>query len=277
MAASLRYLSLICLSVLLTIPVFAQDVKTYDETFALDGRDRLSIDTYKGSIDVKTWDRDEIQIEAVVEADDDRDLVELTDVVFRKSARGISVKSDYERAKKKRKFFGIGGGSVSLPFVHYTIRMPHTIELNIEDYKSEIDIADVAADVRLETYKGEVRIEDITGDLDIETYKGDVVIHGLDGGLQAETYKGEIEAIFENMAAHSRIDTYRGEIRLMFPEDEQFDIDADLGKSGDLDSEFELSVVSRKDKKIRGTVNGGGPTLDIETYRGEIDLRVTNR
>ena len=272
-----RYFTVLCI-LAWSVPAIAQPTKSVKETVDLASNGRVSIDTYKGTIDVKTWDRDEVQIDALIEADQHEDLVDLTDIEIYTTDRGVAIETDYDRAKKSKLRRDIFNSSnMSLPFVHYTVRMPKTAELHIKDYKSDTDIVGLQADLSFETYKGKAVLEDITGDLTVDTYKGIVMIDELEGSLRAETYKGEITAVFEDFDGRSRVDTYRGEIRLILPEDAGFELEADLGKRGDLDSEFKLADMRRSDKRIEGIANGGGPKLDVETYRGHIELRSSRR
>ncbi len=272
-------LSTVLLALVATLPTVrtaeAQQTKEFFETVNLQGDGRVVIDTYKGSIDVTTWDKNSIEIDAVIEADKDKHLVEYTEVRVHKSGKTVRIESDYERAKKagKRKLFG--NNSMSLPYVHYRIRMPRTADLQVDDYKSTIEIENLAADLHLETYKGEVEVHDVAGEVRIDTYKGDVELTQLAGSLEADTYKGNIRAEFVEFNGNSAVDTYRGVVHLALPRGAGFDLDADMGRKGDLDSAFDLDNVRIVDKnKYRGEVGGGGPDLDIETYRGEVTLSV---
>lgn len=274
----LRQIIALSLFVLFLIPASAtraQDVKI-SESIALPEDGRVIIDTYKGSIDVTTWDRDEVSVDVVIEADGDQDLVALTEIHIDKSGRTLRIETDYKKAKKARKKGLFGNYSMSLPLVHYTIRMPRTADLSIEDYKSEINVADIDADLDLETYKGEARVERIAGALRIDTYKGDVFVSELIGSLHAETYKGEIEAHFLDFAGSSMVDTYRGEVNLVFPRETGFDLNADLGRRGDIDANFSLAALKQDKNSYRGEVMGGGPRLKVDTYSGTINLKASN-
>lgn len=265
-------LSLIALLLIPANASIAQDVKISDSA-ALPRDGRVVIDTYKGSIDVTTWDRAEVSIDVVIEADGDQDLVALTEVHIDKSGKTLRIETDYNKAKKARKKGLFGNYSVSLPLVHYTIRMPRTAALSIEDYKSDISVADINADLDLETYKGEARVERVEGAVHIDTYKGEVFVSELIGSLHAETYKGEIEAHFLDFAGNSMVDTYRGEVDLIFPREAGFDLNADLGRRGDIDANFSLASLKQDKNRYRGEVMGGGPRLNVETYSGTINLR----
>ena len=262
------------LALFIALPASAQRSKKISETVQLDKDGRVLIDTYKGSIEVTTWDRDEVVIDAVIEADENRELVALTEVRIQRRGSTLQIESDYSKAKKNGgswRLFG-NNNSVSLPFVHYTIRMPKSAELGIEDYKSEIDVEDLYADLEIETYKGSVRVDNIEGDLLLDTYKGDVEVRALAGGLEAETYKGNIDVEFTELAGHTNIDTYRGEVRLYLPRNSGFDLDANLGRGGDLDSDFSLANVEIDDNEYHGEVGGGGPRVEVDTYKGRVKL-----
>lgn len=272
----MRYLKtlapVLLLSFVLVLPSSAQR-KKINETVDLSGNGRVMVETYKGSIDITTWDRDKVEIEAIVEADGNEALVAFTEVHIRQSGNTLRIESDYEKAKKEgNKLRNWGKNNMSLPFVHYRIRMPKTADLTIDDYKSEITIESLVADLDLETYKGEAKIDGVTGEIRIDTYKGEVDATDLAGSLEANTYKGEITAEFAEFSGNSSIDTYRGEVSLRLPRDVGFDLNANLGKNGDLDTDFGLSDVSIDKNKYHGTIGGGGPNLEVDTYRGRIQV-----
>jgi hypothetical protein len=237
------------------------DFKEIHKTVPLDPGGRVSIDTFKGSIDVTTWDRPEIDIVARIEPDDSgRDQarrVQETEVRVAGSGQSVRITSDYDRVHRSG-FLGIFGGDETLPFVRYTIQLPRTARLAVKDYKSNTHIAGLA------------------GTLDLNTYKGEVEIASMDGSVQLETYKGEVRADFTRLA-ESEFETYKGSVEITLPQPAAFDLEADLGRHGDLDCDFELvtraSGWSSRDARRRGVVNGGGPELKLETYKGTFRIR----
>ncbi len=144
-----------------------------------------------------------------------------------------------------------------MPFVRYTIRLPRTARLTVKDYKSQTHVTGLA------------------GALDLNTYKGDVEIADMDGPVELETYKGEVRAAFSRMAP-SEFETYKGRIDISLPTAAAFDLDADLGRHGELDTAFALvtkaSGWSSRDARRRGSVNGGGPELKLQTYKGNFRI-----
>ena len=263
-------------------PVQAQSTKTVKETFALDPDGEVQIDTYKGSITVTTWDRPEVELEVTIEPDEDEELVDLTEIKIDRSERRLSLETDYEKVEKARKKgvgpFSWGNGSTSLPFAHYTLRMPRTAALAIGDYKSAIKLANFEADVEVETYKGTIDVKTVQGSLDIETYKGEAFVSDLDGDLRVDTYKGNVRVAFSHLGGDSEIETYKGEVALVLPADAGFRLDADLSRRGDLDTDlFDPNDLRRDpdddDQQYQGTVGSGGPRLGLDTYKGSFSLR----
>jgi hypothetical protein len=227
-------------------------LKDIHRTFPLDSRGHVTIDTYKGSVRVSTWDRNEIDVAVRIEEDGDVFAQRVThaDVRFDASPSDVRITSDNQWT-----FFLVDGVA---PLYHYTIRMPRTASLRIKDYKSESEVSDLSAELQIETYKGSLQLRNHSG------------------GLLVNTYKGDIRAEFATVSAPVRIDTYKGDVELRMPRDSRFDLSTDLGRRrGDPDSDFARYVRTSnlRDRTHRSQVNGGGPEVRVRSYKGEFSLR----
>ena len=285
------FLCLLLAGLLAAMPARAQEEKKLSFNEDLDPDDRLVIDNYKGSITVTTWNRDEVAVDVRIVADETDHLVEDTDVKVHRSGSTLHFETDYDedawKRLRKRGLLDMFNG-FSQPFVHYEVRMPRAARLVIDDYKSEIRVTGLRSDLIIDTYKGGIDVED------------------LDGSLRLETYKGTGYVTFSRFQDDSSVETYKGRVTLDLPADTGFDLDADLGRRGDLDSEFDLDRRRRTDdddddgfwdddddddgddddddeywddddddddNRYRGAVNGGGPRLHLDSYKGRISLR----
>jgi Putative adhesin len=241
----------------------AADTKEVHRTVTLAAGGRVAIDAYKGSITVTTWDKPEVRVDAVIEPDGDcqesREKVQWTHVQIRESAGSVAIKSDYEEVKHHSHgflgLFDIETGS--LPFVRYTIHMPATARLEIADYKSDTTVSNLRADLKLHTYKGAARVSN------------------LDGAARVDTYKGDVRVEFARFSSASRFDTHKGEIAVRLPKDSRFELDADSGRRGDIQSDFAMMTHAGRSRSARtmGAVNGGGPELRMTTYKGTLKVR----
>ncbi len=220
------------------------------KTLNLPADGRVLLNTYKGSIRVDTWDRAAIQVDVRIEEDGwFSGPVSAAEARIEARAGGVEIKSEYDRVKS---FFGMG----SQPYFHYTIRMPRTARLKIEDYKSEI------------------YVDGLAGDLDLHTYKGLVRATGLEGGFILDTYKGDVRAEFARFGGRTSVDTYKGDIALELPRDAKFGLRADLERKARFDSDFAVSsrTSGGRNRIVSGPVNGGGPELRFQSYKGRLRL-----
>jgi hypothetical protein len=271
------------LAVALPASVLAQgDSKKFNQTVDLNAGGRLTLKTFKGSIKLTSWDRNQVEVIAHIEPGDDVDddyaeeSVAATRIDISGSGSSVRIKSDYDDVPCRRsfKFFGINTGcSKTLPFVHYEIRAPRELDLRLEDYKSEITLRDLEGNLEIKTYKGIIEAASLAGDLRLETYKGRAEIDSIRGSLDIETYKGDILIESASVNNRSKMQTYKGTISLTLPASQKLDIRADLGKRADFHSDFALTTRTFGRGHLEGSINGGGPLLTIESYKGEIRLR----
>ncbi|HWQ52084.1 MAG TPA: hypothetical protein VN442_00265 [Bryobacteraceae bacterium] len=107
----------------------AQDVKEIRKTVPLAKDGRVVLDTHKGRVEVNTWDREEVEVCARIEADkfslNGANLVLGTDVRIDAAPGSVRIKTDLRRVE--------GWGR---PLVHYQIRMPRAARLQIRNYRS---------------------------------------------------------------------------------------------------------------------------------------------
>ena len=101
-----------------------------------------------------------------------------------------------------------------------------------------------------------------------------VHVQRLAGPLNLTTHRGEVTVDFASFTGNSVIDTHRGSIELTLPRDSRFDLRTDLGRHASVQTDFSMLTrsASGHGESMHGSVNGGGPTLDVKTYRGDIRL-----
>jgi hypothetical protein len=265
MTKSASAFSLLFLFFAFTLVGIAQDSREVRKSGEFIRNGRLSIDTYKGSIKVMTWEKPEIEIVARIEADGrdghSREKVEDTEIRIDLSSHAARIKTNYDKVRDRhRGFLGmfVGEDSDNLPFVHYTVKVPKTTNLEIKDYKSRTEVNDLESDVNLETYKGEVHVG------------------RLSGSLILETYKGEVKVNFARLGGRSRFETYKGSIDITLPRGKGFELEANIGRHASFNSDFPLGDDRRQDRRrdsgVRSAVNGGGPLVRMKTDHGTIRL-----
>jgi hypothetical protein len=264
------YFFLILLLCATTSVVLSQPSREINKIVPLKSSGRVVIDTYKGSITITTHDKPQVEVNAKIEPDDSDSWnggqdVDDTEIRIDGGEDQVTIYTDYKKVKRHHHknfwdwFADPFETSYSLPFVHYTIKMPGTAELRIKDYKSR------------------TRIDNIKADLKFNTYKGDVDIINLFGGIDLETYKGEVRVSFSKINNDSRFKTYKGNITLEIPKEDGFELRTDFERRVDFNTDFNVAAIERGSRHrsydYRGKINSGGPTLELESKKGEIYLK----
>jgi DUF4097 and DUF4098 domain-containing protein YvlB len=205
--------SVAILALAFSAAVAAADSKDVNRTVALHANGSVEIETHKGSIRVSTWDRQEVEIQARIEAEPgttmDRRRFDGTDVHIDASPDSVRIKTYYPDFNWC--CFSDNGTN---PEVRYTVRMPKTAQLTIRDHRSEIEVSG------------------LQGALNLTTYRGTARVHSLGGALRLDSYRGDVSVEFSSFNAESKVTTYRGTIELSMPKSSRLDLEASLGRHG---------------------------------------------
>lgn len=258
---------LVVLSWLAAGPAIAAEGRQFHRSVALDSRGSVSIETFKGSVDVQPWDEPRAEISARIEPDtscgDDSTHVErvrLTEIDVESNASRLKIRSDYDKLQNlpliQLNVEGLDMACSAHPFIHYRVRIPRTARLEIQDHKSKIAVAGLRSDARIVSHKGSIDVKDHDGALDLTTHKGDARVD------------------FARLGGDSRFETHKGDIDIAIPRSAGFDLEAQVGHNGRLDTGFEVVAreLSKRERFYDEKVNGGGPRLELTTRNGVFKL-----
>ena len=107
--------------------------------------------------------------------------------------------------------------------------------------------------------------------LDFETGSGDIRLQNIAGELKAHTGSGSIEAEGQQTGDWD-INTGSGGIRVRLPDSSKFTLMARTS-SGSISTDFPLTIQGTVSKReLSGSVNGGGPRLELHTGSGSIHI-----
>ncbi|HJO37778.1 MAG: hypothetical protein QGF21_02375 [Vicinamibacterales bacterium] len=65
----------------------------------------------------------------------------------------------------------------------------------------------------------------------------------------------------------------RGDLEIDLAGDQGLTLIADMSRRAEFESDFPMTMQSMDGRDFRGTINGGGPELLIESDRGRVRLR----
>ena len=231
----------------------AQPTKSVDRTVALSSTGSVTLQAHNGSIEVRTWDRAEVEIHARITAGGkwpaDIRRFDQTTVDIHSTSDSVSIKSIYSAIASWGLWFG------NNPRIDYTITAPQTVRWKIYNHNATADIRGVHAPLTVETHNGRIHISD------------------LDGPLRVDGHNGSVIADFASFRG-AEFTSHLGSVELTLPSMTAFNLHADTRRGG-VQSDFPLAIrtLGRRQTSVEGAVNGGGPTLRFNSHRGELRLR----
>src|SRR5438132_4880653 len=107
----------------------------------------LSLTTHNGTVTITTWNQPRVDIDARIEPGDSDypEDVDKTDVRISGSGSSVSIESDYDRLPWHHSWLGFTDHV--LPLIHYTISMPATASLDVNDHNADVRVTGLRNDL----------------------------------------------------------------------------------------------------------------------------------
>jgi DUF4097 and DUF4098 domain-containing protein YvlB len=182
---------------------------------------------------------------------------------------------------------GTVSGDVKLQDVEGDSLTAHTssgkIQIDQGTLGGALDLETVSGDVaalgiratscRLVSSSGKLTLEGCSGRLEMQTVSGSIQVNkARDVELELSTSSGEVRFSGSlDAEGEHRLETVSGNMRLVLPADAAFDLDIET-ISGDIQTDFPVTMAQFGERHVVGTVNGGGPLLQINTSSGDVTL-----
>ncbi|MGD0736187.1 MAG: DUF4097 family beta strand repeat-containing protein [Terracidiphilus sp.] len=264
---------------LAAIPALASEA-TFDKNLTVNGRVELSVATGSGYVHITHGSSNRLHISGRVRSNwggsDEK-------------VREIAANPPIEQTGN---IIRIGGHHENLHniSIDYDIEAPADAYLDAGTGSGDITDDGVGENAKLNTGSGTIHANGLRGgfvvgtgsgnivadqvgqgDVKAETGSGSIELHNVKGGLHAQTGSGNIK-VNGTPASEWKIGTGSGSIELTTGS-AGLTLDASTG-SGSISTDHEMTVQGSFDKHhITGKLNGGGPTVRVETGSGNIQVR----
>ena len=262
----------------------------------------LSIDNFNGSIEISSWEKDEVDVNGIKYGGTEELLRQ---VKVEGEQQGNVVRLRTVRPEGRRGNCG----------AKYIVRVPKQMMLDgIVSSNGGIRIENIVGNARLQSSNGSIKLRMVDGkveaktsnaSIDISTMHGDFVgrtsngsisVDGLEGGFEAQTSNSSIKGRVAKLPEGRPIkaESSNGSIDLSFPDykGQPMDIDtsnssvtlrlpagvnADLRAStsnSTITSEFEMSSTGTMSKtRMEGKIGSGGGPIRVSTSNGGVRIQ----
>jgi len=133
----------------------------------------------------------------------------------------------------------------------------------------------ISGNVELRTSGGGILADKIRGDVDADTSGGDVRLLNVDGKIRGQTSGGNVHCSLVGINRGISASTSGGDIQLTLPRATTGNFEATTS-GGEINSELPLATTEQRDGHVKGSINGGGQSINARTSGGGISLRAAN-
>jgi hypothetical protein len=221
--------------------------QAFEKTVPLSAGGALHLENVNGSVEVRAWDRAEVQIYAVKRTSRSEDDLSSVDIDIDATLGRVNIVTRYPQDQ---------GVDVS---VDYRIRVPRRVLLE-----------------NISTVNGTIHVTDVDGGGKLRTVNGDVDVFDCAGGFSARTTNGDIHEELRVLTAKApvELESMNGSVLVALPANAGAELDAQ-SLNGDFHTEKPVTMNGAfSHGSFRGKLGAGGAPLRIRTVNGGIQIAV---
>ncbi len=245
--------------------VLAQSGRTWDKTYNVSGHASLNISSGEGAIHATSCGSCRTVSIHVDMHDQD-----LKDYILEESGSGNHVSFSL----KRRNDTGWNWSKGRSPEI--SVQLPRESDVAMKTGSGGLDLAGVTGDLSVSSGSGGVRVQESAGKLEATTGSGGVTAEGGFSQFRMRSGSGTVSLRLRpsmQRSGSSSVSTGSGGVHLFVPRDLRANVHAATG-SGGIHSDLPLSTTGDWGNRheVDGTVNGGGPQLDLHTGSGGVQI-----
>jgi len=264
---------------------------------------RIEASVHNGSIIVKGYEGKEVIIEARARekklSEEDANAVQIIAEKVEKSLMAIKATGAKAVPEEKKKASEKAAGMHLIQSVTTGLTVEeenNLMEINVESFKRAVDLTiqvPSSSSLELSTFNnGDIIVENVNGEIEVNNHNGALKLSGVSGVVVANTFNGDVTVNFAKVAPDKPMSfsTWNGDIDVTFPADIKANVKM-KSERGDIYSDYEIKITATpasavEDKRkeggkyrisfgegISGTINGGGPEFQFNTFNGNIFIR----
>jgi DUF4097 and DUF4098 domain-containing protein YvlB len=263
-------------------------IQQIDTTVPAQQGQRLVVDSYGGEIDVKTWGRNAVRVEA--------DPSSRANVEISTGGGAVNVRTEGRRGPPPAVDLRItvpAWMGLDLSGVYTDVTVTGTRgPISVETVQGDVDVTGGDGLVSLRSVQGGVRLKGAKGRIEVHSVNEDVSVSDASGEIIAETVNGEI--ILERVDATSleattvngdvgydgpvrnggryTLSSHNGDVTIALAANSSASV-AVSTFNGEFESAFPVTLrETRKGKRFSFTLGAGGAQVSLESFQGTVQL-----
>jgi DUF4097 and DUF4098 domain-containing protein YvlB len=256
--------------------------RSLDKTFTVSPGGTLTVDADSASVQVSGTDTNQVIVHMRYRASEEELAKTQLEAVQKDGGVTITMRRQEKKSLFKWSSWNSEGNiEVTVPR-HYVVNVRTgggSVELRdtvgtaqLHTSGGDITAKNLTGGVELRTSGGGIRAETIRGDIDADTSGGDVKLLHIDGRIKGHTSGGSVHVSLVGSNREISATTSGGDIEVAVPRNTAADIDASTSGGG-ISADLPITATVRKDDRLEGTLNGGGPRIEMHTSGGSVSLR----
>jgi hypothetical protein len=219
--------------------------KEFNQTYPLQPGGSFELQNVNGTVDVQTWDRDEVEVHAVKTAKHQESDLALVSIDVDAKPDAVSVTTRYPQNE---------GVEVAVEYVVHVPRCAHVEHLG--------------------TVNGTLRVAGVEAVDDLRTVNGNIEVYEGGGAVHAHTTNGNVHLELRHIQDKNGAvaETTNGSVWLAIPAGMQANLEARC-LNGSFFSELPVALESsQRPRETHGKLGKGGVPISLHTINGGIRI-----
>jgi DUF4097 and DUF4098 domain-containing protein YvlB len=221
-----------------------------DTTFDVNPNSALRLRNHAGEVIIRSWDRNQVRVEASYSSDDR--------VKIFASSSAVEVKSETRHGHPD--------------VVDYEVTIPRSMSVDLWGLETDISVDGVQNGVRAETMSGDIEIRDAAGTLSIRSVEGDISLIKTRGNVEVNGVEGDVTIV--DFEGELRAESIDGEISLddirsgaVYAKT----VDGDVSYQGEIRDGGRYYLTTHDGDVVVAVPANANATVSVATFEGEFE------
>ncbi len=221
-----------------------------DTTFDVNPNSALRLRNHAGEVVIRTWDRNQVRVEASYSSDDR--------VKVYASSSAVEIKSETRHGHPD--------------VVDYEVTIPRSMSVDLWGLETDITVDGAQNGVRAETMSGDIEVRDASGTLSVRSVEGDISLLKTRGNIEANGVEGDVTVV--DFEGELRAESIDGEIVLNDIRSGEVyakTVDGDISYQGEIRDNGRYYLTTHDGDVVVAVPENVNATVSVATFEGEFE------